>query len=76
MLKSLLQIAINGPSVSQAKDVVEQAVGLWLQEKQRRNLPQITAIPCLLYFKIRPCPDDLWGATGEHSGTASFADLH
>ncbi|XP_068691032.1 zinc finger protein 862-like [Montipora foliosa] len=34
MLESLLQITINGPSVSQAKDVVEQAVGLWLQEKQ------------------------------------------
>ena len=43
MLESLLQIAINGPSVSQAKDVVEQAVGLWLQEKQRRKLPKITA---------------------------------
>ena len=43
MLESFLQIAINGPSVSQAKDVVEQAVGLWLQEKQRRKLPKITA---------------------------------
>lgn len=43
MLESLLQIAINGPAVSQAKDVVEQAVGLWLQEKQRRKLPKITA---------------------------------
>ena len=43
MLESLLQIAINGPSVSQAKDVVEQAVGFWLQDKQQRKLPKITA---------------------------------
>ena len=43
MLDALLQVSINGPPVSEAKEVVEQAVGLWLEEKQRRKLPEVTA---------------------------------
>jgi len=43
MLGALLQVSINGPSVSEAKEVVEQAIDLWLDEKQRRKLPKVTA---------------------------------
>lgn len=43
MLDSLLQISINGPPASEAKEVVEHAVHLWLEEKQRRKLPKETA---------------------------------
>ena len=43
MLGALLQVSINGPPVSEAKEVVEQAIDLWLDEKQRRKLPKVTA---------------------------------
>jgi len=43
MPDALLQVSINGPQVSEAKEVVEQAVNLWLEEKQRRKLPKVTA---------------------------------
>ena len=33
MLECLLQISINGPPVSELTDVVSNALGLWLQEK-------------------------------------------
>ena len=33
MLECLLQISINGPPVSESTDVVSNALGLWLQEK-------------------------------------------
>ena len=42
MLDALLQVSINGPQVSKAKEVVEQAVNLWLEEKHRK-LPKVTA---------------------------------
>lgn len=43
MLECLLQISINSPPVSESKDVVSNALGLWLQEKNRRKLPPVTA---------------------------------
>lgn len=42
MFDSLLQISISGPPVSEAKHVIEQAVGLWHEAKQRRKLPKVT----------------------------------
>lgn len=42
MLECLLQVSINGLLVSESRDVVSNALGLWLQEKNRK-LPPVMA---------------------------------
>ena len=39
MLEALLQISINGPAVSEAEDLVNQAVKTWSKTKKRKKLP-------------------------------------
>jgi len=39
MLEELLQISINGPPVSEAEDLVKEAVKTWSKAKKRRKLP-------------------------------------
>lgn len=39
MLEALLQISINGPAVSEAEDLVKEAVKTWSKTKKRRKLP-------------------------------------
>ena len=39
MLEVLLQISINGPPVSEAEDLVKEAVKTWSKTKKRRKLP-------------------------------------
>ena len=55
MLECLLQISINGPPVSESTDVVSNALGLWLQEKNWRKLPPVkvksSRRPLLLWLK-------------------------
>ena len=40
MLESLLHISINGPPVKESEAVINKAVALWKEKKQRRKLPR------------------------------------
>ena len=42
MLEALLHVSINGPNVSECRDLIEQVTSEWLKQKPRRKLPKHT----------------------------------